>query len=838
MNVFLRNSIKVLLLWLLALPCVGWSQADGANVYLTTYVNQPVSHQVSSIGVPPAIHKNATNGVVLKPTPKAEANVYEFTYSPENGFVGVDSFQIYRWLGGVLEFTWIIVDVQPSEVFAVADFAETLVNTAVDIEVLINDESTVGAVALNGISLVNNGAASFEDGTGFISFQPDPDFVGFAYLNYTVCDEMGACGQGTVTINVIDNSVSSQSETRTVFTKKNQSQVVFVPLDFAVLDAPENGSFDLGTNTYVPDQDYIGQDIFTFTDGGTTITVEMSVLDYEEREWATDDRVFTSIGSTVEFNVTDNDASGSSCFQLETQPMFGRIELHGSTGLMTYFPPDDEDFTGVDEFTYSIKPAFCAGEPEIATVEVHVSNFEPSSAKYFMATPKQTPLVISYDIPVSNFGFTIKQQGQLGTAIYLPGLADTMIYDQHITGKNIIVYIPDYDVLTGQDELEIEYCLSSSGGECVHSKDLKVEVIIFDTGLPEGLSDCAIDCVYPGDHNHDGQVDISDLLPLGAAMGEKGKPRPDASMDYWYGQYAEDWEGMYEPVSINLKHLDADGDSIITAFDTAAINRFYGYTHDFIPVRIPTFDRSIRLAVKSDTVRPGDVLEFDLILGSSVNPAIDIYGFTFPFSYNPDFFVAESVQIQFSSNTWLSYNSPILQLSHNDRNAGFLEAGFTRTNGIAASGFGKIAKGQVVITADLEGFRPDETEVEVKFGGGVGSLSNSAGSIVGALVESGSVVIQLRGEDGGELEKMPISEDLLKIYPNPAHSLLNVHLNGLNDFQQVIIHDIAGRRILDTGRMQSNHAQLNVSNLDNGLYFMSVYTEEGVLNKRFEVLKP
>ena len=481
----------------------------------------------------------------------------------------MDSFQIYQLLGGIVEFTWIVVSVEPSEVLVGADFAETTINTAVDIEVLVNDQSSFGDVELNGIALVNNGSATFDDGSGFISFNPEPGFTGFAYLNYTVCDDLGTCGQGTVTINVVDYSSPDQSETRTVFTKKNHSQVVFIPLDFTIADEPENGSFDVVTNTYNPNQDYIGDDVFTFTDGNTTITVEMSVLDYEEREWATDDKVFTSIGSTVEFNVTDNDASPS-CFTLVTQPTYGRIEANPAVpGLLTYYPPNDEDFTGVDKFTYSVKPPLCAGEPEIATVEVHISNYEPSAAKYFMATPKQTPLIISYDIPVSNFGFTIKQQGTLGTALYLPGLVDTVIYGTHITGRNIIVYIPDFDVLSGQDELEVEYCLSSSGGECAHSSDLKVEIIIFDSGLPEGIPDCALDCVYPGDHNHDGQVDISDLLPLGVAMGEKGKPRANATMDYWYGQYAEDWEGMYEPSSVNLKHLDADGDSIITAFDTA-----------------------------------------------------------------------------------------------------------------------------------------------------------------------------------------------------------------------------------------------------------------------------
>jgi hypothetical protein len=88
---------------------------------------------------------------------------------------------------------------------------------------------------------------------------------------------------------------------------------------------------------------------------------------------------------------------------------------------------------------------------------------------------------------------------------------------------------------------------------------------------------CFDDCIWAGDTNFDGIVNMEDLLPIGLCMGEVGIPRQDVNLSaQWYGQYGDDWS-PYAPM--DLKHLDTDGDSIITALDTVAINNFYGNTH-------------------------------------------------------------------------------------------------------------------------------------------------------------------------------------------------------------------------------------------------------------------
>ena len=446
---------------------------------------------------------------------------------------------------------------------------------------------------------------------------------------------------------------------------------------------------------YTPDEDFVGSDEFELTLGERSVFVRVNVLDYTPPIYAINDKVFTTPYSPVEFNVLENDNS-TSCFNLESAPANGSVELSNfPLGTVTYIP--NKDFVGVDEFTYSVMAPGCSGEAELATVQVYVSNYEPSASKYIMVTPKRTPLIIGYNIPIPDFSFTIKDQGDFGKAYFLAGAVDTLIYGQLVKGNNIILYVPDEEVTSGQDAFEVEYC-TSYAGECQFTASVKVEVHILD--LQQSVPDlpfCIDDCVWPGDTNLDGVVNVEDLLPLGLRMGEIGEQRMEADLEVWYGQFATDWETQLQTPKeeIDLKHLDTNGDSFLSADDTIAIQKFYNYTHDITASRIPNFEHKIRL--KGDiTANPGDVIELEMFMGDAENPAIDIYGFTFPFEYNPDFFDPESVSVDFDRGSWLAYNSPTLKLSHNN-NEGLVESAFTRTNNIAVSGHGKIATTRVVI---------------------------------------------------------------------------------------------------------------------------------------------
>jgi len=832
MNVVTPKRICLLLLAVLGFPSLMRAQQQTILDSLETYINQPVSYEFKSVPpYKPELIRNFSQNGTLSLESLGNSR-YRVTYTPDKGFIGNDGIKVQFWSCPIcLSRIQLDVRVKPTVVVAKQDFASTMVDESVLINVLSNDESTTGVLNLKSIPLVNNGRAQILANNRTVFFTPSPGFEGTAYFNYMVCDNLGTCSQGTVSIQVIGETVGS-GDTLKYFTKKNIRQALLIPETFELTVPPSHGYFDRSGELpiYDPLPDFIGEDYMQFRFNGKTVPVKVVVLDYEERRYTNDDRIATSPYESVEFNVLENDLSNS-CFQLLTQPASGSLILHDfPLGSMTYIP--DATFEGVDKFTYSVMPNGCFGEPEVATVYVSVSNFEPAYSKYLMVTPKRTPLVVGNDVPIANFGFSIQSQGELGVARYLPGEVDTVVYGQRITGRNVILYIPSEDVISGYDAFELQYCVNK-GGKCRFSKSMKIEVAILDIDNGDEPL-CSDDCVWPGDTNFDGIVNMEDLLPLGLSMGTEGKKRKNARLDIWYGQHAENWNlsAFEEQLQVNLKHVDTDGDSVVTSIDTLAINLFYGNTHGLPSVRAPYFPYTIRLS--GDVyANPGDIIELDMLMGDEQFPALDVYGFTFPLNYNPYIFKPESISIIYDHNSWLSYNSPVLQMTYNDQ-VGLAESGFTRTNGLPSSGYGKIGKVRLVVIDNLEFGRPGQESLEVNVGSGVATLMQSSGNTFGVKVEGANITINLK--EPSEEDKSNFMPSELIVYPNPTDGLLQVHSNGGHVLEQVIVFNMSGQKVFETASLGTNDIQINTRNFGNGMYVLRAITKEGMVQKKFQVI--
>ncbi len=832
MNVSLRKHFFLLVL--LAVSVSAWGQryypvletSQGQEIRDTINALSEPSNLAPFIATPPA-----NGGVELR---KISASQYEVIYTPLASFIGTDAFRIqfYEGCSFCLRFSDYTVNVSESSITANHDYTFSAENNTVSIPVLTNDESSNGLLELTAISLTNHGTASFVPGGNTISFTPDADFEGIAYLNYVVCNGAGLCDNGTVTIQVLGDD-TNYGDTLQIFTKKNIAQVVLIPNDFQLTNNPANGTYDVSADApmYVPNQEFTGKDYLQFQNGNTSKVVEVVVIDAEDNIMAFDDEAYTAPGEIVEVDALANDLYGadSGCFTIQSQPHSGTVEA-SDDGIVVYQP--NAGFTGVDWFTYSANAPGCGAADETATIYVYVSNFEPSGTKFFMRTPKLTPLVIGNNVPIDNFMYKVEDQGNLGRTIVLEGQRDTTILGQRITGKNLIIYTPNNNVTSGTDELEITYCILDAAGNCKYRKSIKVEIDILNIESPNGESFCVVDCVWPGDTNMDGVVNIADLLPIGISMGQVGVPRSDSETEVWYGQSGNDWNNEMAG-EVNLKHIDTDGDSIVTALDTAAIRAYYGLTHGLNSVQPPFFQYNLQL--EGDIIaNPGDVVEFDIVLGTENEPVIDLYGFTFPFEYIPFLFKPEAVELDFSDPSWFSYNSPTLYMSHNNQK-GLIEGGFTRTSGVSASGFGKIGKLRLVVVEDIAGFRPGDEGLTVELGGGMATVANSGGQ--NFSVHVGSVQLQIVPLSEAEIEDMPLTENLVKAWPNPAHDLLNVHLNGGQEFERVQIFNLTGQVIYDSGQTLARRTQISVNNLKSGIYVLSVITPKGVVNKKFEVVR-
>lgn len=802
-----------------------WGQQG--NVTLRTSEGQVVRDTFISHPEAPGFSTTPDNGQAS--FRKIDTNKYVLEYIPFAGFVGIDQFKIIVYVDPTCPFCTgprnYKIEVSPANLVANHDYTFASKNTPISVNVLTNDISSNGVLNLTTIPLVNNGIATINGST--IQFTPAPDFEGLAYFNYVVCNGSGLCDNGTVTIQVLGENVI-KSDTLRVFTKKNQSQVILIPNSFTLATNPANGTYNTAGDapTYTPNAGFTGTDYIRFQSGNVTKWVEMVVLNAEPNTLAFDDEVYTTPAEPIEINVVANDLhqEASGCFTIVSQPQAGSIEFDES-GLVTYFPPTG--FTGVDWFTYSIQAPGCGGKAEIATAYVYVSNFEPAYTKFRVYTPQNTPLVIGNDVPIANFMYKVKAQGDLGRVVILEGSRDTAVLGQTISGNNLILYIPNTGVSSGVDEFELTYCVLDGSNGCAYEKSVKVEVEILNIS---NAASCLDDCVWPGDTNLDGVVNIEDLLPIGVGMGSVGVPRAQNGFTQWFGQQGNDWNTSS---NINFKHIDTNGDSIVTALDTAAISAYYGKMHG-LKASKPVFYKYV-LELQGDVfINPGDVVELDLVLGNEEQPIADLYGFTFPFEYNPIIFKPESVEIDFSGDGWFNYNSPTLSMTKNN-GSGLVEGAITRTSGVSAKGYGEVGKVRFVVVDDIAGFRIGEDEIILDLGGGTSLTTNSAGQSIGLNIKPLQLHIIRKSEE--EILNTPLTEDLLKVYPNPTRDLLNVHLNGGQEFERVVIYSMTGQMVYNSGNVMTNRVQLNTSNLQNGMYILSVHSAKGVVNKKFEVLR-
>ncbi|MCD6310644.1 MAG: hypothetical protein J7M18_08000, partial [Candidatus Eremiobacteraeota bacterium] len=79
--------------------------------------------------------------------------------------------------------------------------------------------------------------------------------------------------------------------------------------------------------------------------------------------------------------------------------------------------------------------------------------------------------------------------------------------------------------------------------------------------------------VWPGDLNNDGEVDVFDILNVGAYWEKNGYSRYPAEIT-WSAQPARRWP------DINSTYADADGNGIINEDDITVIKENYGKSHE------------------------------------------------------------------------------------------------------------------------------------------------------------------------------------------------------------------------------------------------------------------
>ena len=75
-------------------------------------------------------------------------------------------------------------------------------------------------------------------------------------------------------------------------------------------------------------------------------------------------------------------------------------------------------------------------------------------------------------------------------------------------------------------------------------------------------------------------------------------------------------------------------------------------------------------------------------------------------------------------------------------------------------------------------------------------------------------------------------ESNVTLYPNPAKEYIDVRIDGDVNVTAMEVYDVYGK-LINTVNVIDNTTHINVSALANGMYFVRVTTEQGVVTKRF-----
>ncbi len=795
---------------------------------LVTIKNEAISFEVQSRFEPYVGQSPSDGDVVIE---EGAVFNYTITYTPDQGFVGDDGMLlVYFPFDQSIAFEQYEIQVLEAFVKANHDFAATTSDAAVTISPLLNDSTNIGTLRLTGIPITNAGVAEVIGDQ--IVFTPSPGFAGLTDLNYTICTDGNACALGTISVNVASAPGAADVDTIRVFTTREEPQFIFAPEDAVALEDPQNGDVLMhdGVMAYQPHAGFVGDEYLSYSmpNSSATTIFHVTVLDLRPNEFAVEDRQYTPVNTSQTFNVLYNDLYSvfADCVTFGA-PRYGTIAENVPNGEVTYTPP--ENWSGVDQFTYSSKAFNCEGEAELATVYVFVSNFSPADNETKITVPEGVATDLTYDIPGGDVAWSIVDEPTLGEVFANP-----------VTGR--INYQPNPGTSGQTDGFTLAYCLNADdNGDCQFTTLVEVEVAI----TAEDPNACADeDCVWPGDTNNDGVVDVGDLLPIGLAMGQTGVPRVGGSQG-WSPQYAEDWS--QEVNGVNLKHVDADGDQVISAADTAVVMANLGLGHR-LRSEVQNFTSFQMSLVGPSVVEPGDLVVLDLIAGANAVIVEDVYGIRWPFVYDNNIVDPSTVGINFGEDSWMSYDSPIMGVSVNDPETGMLQSAVTRTNGQGISGFGPIATVNAVIVEDVYGIRPDagqataDESFTITFGGGEGAVAMSASGHLDAVTVN---PLTVRVNTQPAIDVAGFTPDDARIYldgkliayPNPTGGNLTVHLNGQQEFSALQVTDMTGRVLISEQGLATNHRDISLAQMPNGIYTLTITTEAGVVNRKIEVLR-
>jgi len=336
---------------------------------------------------------------------------------------------------------------------------------------------------------------------------------------------------------------------------------------------------------------------------------------------------------------------------------------------------------------------------------------------------------------------------------------------------------------------------------------------------PLQAQQCTEDCVWPGDLNANGVANYLDFLTFGFCYQLTGPVRVDQST-LWAPLEAEDWAGSLPTLGTNFKHSDADGNGVVDEMDRLVIAINYTLTNpNFTGLLGHEIDGNDLFAVLVDSVvAPGGSLIFDIHLGTAANPINDIYGIGFQINLDTQY--VENVLFDYTQ-TWLGMDDEVLIHDKYSPGLDFIGMALTRHDGNPVSGFGRIARVEIVITDVVLGLEIDSTACipfPIEFENVLGINENEEDQLI--TTHADTMGIKHPSQLTFTTELLKPENLVFRVYPNPGNGQLFVESES--SFHNLVLYNQMGEAVLRKQfTIPRKTAALNFS-LPAGLYFLGL----------------
>ncbi|MCC6413916.1 MAG: hypothetical protein IT270_19865 [Saprospiraceae bacterium] len=337
--------------------------------------------------------------------------------------------------------------------------------------------------------------------------------------------------------------------------------------------------------------------------------------------------------------------------------------------------------------------------------------------------------------------------------------------------------------------------------------------------------------VWPGDVNNNGIVNGVDLLWLGLAYDANGPIRPGASTGWTPQLLGMPWEQSFF-CGLNYAYADADGDGDVDEKDLeeALLPNFRQIHGTFTPDGYANAEPggknpAITLLPSATEVLPGEALTIKVILGDEILPTTNFYGIALKMHYSSGLVNNNGADISFTTQTsWIDPENEgiVKDLYYKDSVSGDVEVAIVRSNQIPVDGHGSIGSFSIIIEDIIVGIAP---QFELRIDSVM--LIDQNDTITAVVADTVFVNIKQKVRGRG------IEPDgRMKISPNPTGPDATAwRLESTEPLHHLELIDGLGRAFPVSPQPAGEFLWLvpKPANLPPGAYWLSGYTEKGVL---------